>query len=28
VGYVFIAKSSDVLFDDEDEDDGFQSAGV
>ena len=25
---VFIAKSSDVLFDDEDEDDGFQSAGV
>lgn len=25
---VFIAKSSDVLFDDEEEDDGFQSAGV
>lgn len=24
----FIAKSSDVLFEDEDEDDGFQSAGV
>lgn len=25
---VFVAKSSDVLFDDDEEDDGFQSAGV